>query len=214
MTMPTGGSTGPTDPPTGGTPSDPPGGQPQQQTDPPRQDPPPSDPPKQDAGLTQAQVDAIVKDRLAREREKYADYAELKRKATEHDRLTRERETEHEKAIREAREKAEQDARAEVQPKLVMAEFRAAAAGKIEPARLATLTEDIDLKRYLKDDGSVDLDKITAKVGAWTPQSADPPKTTPKPDRSQGSQGSVKTTGVDKGRALFENRRGRRPAAE
>lgn len=211
MTMPIGGSTGPTDPPTEGAPSDPPNGQPQQ-TDPPKQDPPSSDPPKQDATLTQAQVDAIVKDRLAREREKFADYAELKRKAAEHDKLTRERETEHEKAIREAREKAEQDATAAIRPKLVMAEFRAAAAGKIEPERLATLTEDIDLTRYLKDDGSVDLDKITAKVGAWTPQSAEPLKTTPKPDRSQGSQGSVKTTGVDKGRAMYGNRRGRRPA--
>lgn len=208
MTMATGGSTG-TPPSEGGAPTDPPSGQAPPQPVQPTQDPPPSDPPRQETGLTQAQVDAIVKDRLAREREKYADYAELKRKAAEAERLTRERETEHEKAVREAAEKAQQDATAAIRPKLVMAEFRAAAAGKITPERLATLTEDIDLNRYVKDDGSVDLDKITAKVGAWTPAPTEPPRTTPRPDRSQGSQGSVKSTGVDKGREMHRNRRGK-----
>lgn len=147
-------------------------------------------------------------------RSQYADYDTLRAKAAEADRLRQERETESEKAVREATKTARLAALQEVRPQLVAAEFRAASAGRIDAARLATLTEDIDMSRYLKSDGSVDLEKVAAKVDAWAPEldstATEPPKRGVKPDPSQGSRGT-KTTGADVGREMFEARR-KRPA--
>jgi hypothetical protein len=170
--------------------------------------------------LTQDQVDAIVRDRLARERSKFADYDDLKAKAATAARLQQERETETEKAIREAKETAQQEAQSAVRPKLVAAEFRAAAAGRIDAARLATLTEDIDLSRYLTDAGEVDVERVTKKIDAWAPappegeqQEQEQNQTTrqagPRPDRSQGQQGTGKPSGVNAGRQMHEASRNR-----
>ncbi len=43
---------------------------------------------QQEKTFTQAELDSIVKDRLAREKGKYADYEELKAKATKFDVIT------------------------------------------------------------------------------------------------------------------------------
>lgn len=152
-------------------------------------------------------------------RTRYADYDALAAKAAEADRLRQQVETETEKALREATEKARQEAIAQLRPALVAAEFRAASAGRIDAERLATLTEDIDLSRYLKQDGSVDLDKVTAKVDAWAPPPppADPneppaPRRGVRADPSQGATGN-KATGTDLGREMFEARRKRQPTA-
>lgn len=48
--------------------------------------------------FTQAEVDAIVRDRLARDRAKYADYNEIKEKAEQFDRIEEENKTELQKA--------------------------------------------------------------------------------------------------------------------
>jgi hypothetical protein len=152
---------------------------------------------------------------MARKHEKMvkdrADYDDLKREAAEAKRLRKERETEAERQIREAREQARAEAFAELTPRLVMARFEAAAAGRIDPDRIAVLTEDIDLSRYLNDDGTVNVEKVTAKVDAWAPASERKP-TTPKPDASQGAR-NTKTTGTDVGREMFNARRNKKPAA-
>lgn len=147
-----------------------------------------------------------------------SDYDELKAKAAEADRLRQQVETEAQKALREATEQARKTALDEFSPRLVAAEFRAASAGRIESDRLATLTEDIDMSRYVKADGSVDLDKVAAKVDAWAPPAPLPDPNAPpppprgvRPDPSQGSRGGNKTTGTDVGREMFENRRGKKP---
>lgn len=57
------------------------------------------------AALTQAEIDAIVKDRVARERAKYADYDELKAKAQKFSEWEESQKTELEKA-QEAAQKA------------------------------------------------------------------------------------------------------------
>ena len=141
---------------------------------------------------------------------KQSDYDELKTKAAEADRLRQERETENEKAVREAAEKARVEARAEMLPQLVSARFAAAAAGRIEADRLVTLTEDIDMTRYLKDDGTVDVDKVAAKVEAWAPKPSEP--RTPRPDPSQGSGRGPAPTGAEKGLAEVERRYGKQTA--
>lgn len=55
------------------------------------------------APTTQAEFDAMVKDRISRERAKYADYADLKAKATEFDKLAEAQKTE----LQRAQERAE-----------------------------------------------------------------------------------------------------------
>jgi hypothetical protein len=67
----------------------------------------PPDP--KDKTLTQAEVDRIVEDRLKRERTKYADYSDLKKKAERFDEIEAENKSELEKE-REAREAAEKSA--------------------------------------------------------------------------------------------------------
>ena len=52
--------------------------------------------------FTQEQVDAIVKDRLSRERDKYKDYADLKNKAAEYDKQQEASKTELQKAQEQA----------------------------------------------------------------------------------------------------------------
>lgn len=174
-------------------------------------------PPAAGKTFTQAELDQHIADRIARERkkvsEKYGDYDELKKKATNFDKLAREQETANEKAVREAREEGIAAGREETRPKLVGAEFRAAANGRIDRARLETLTEDIDFRRYLLEDGTVDLDKIAAKVDAWAPPKQEDPETdarrrAPRPDPSQGPSGK-KVSGMSAGRELFAASRGR-----
>ena len=61
--------------------------------------------PQNEGKLTQAEVDAIVADRLARERKKYADYSDLKRAAEELAELKKSQMTEVEKLKAELAEK-------------------------------------------------------------------------------------------------------------
>lgn len=165
---------------------------------------PPAEPkPAEPRTFTQDDLNRMLADQKRKVESKFADYGDLKAKAAEADQLRKEQETAAEKALREAVEKAKADAQAELRPKLVEARFHAAAAGRIEPDRLATLTEDLDMSRYLKDDGSVDVDKITAKVEAWTPVKEEPRG--PKPDPTQGAR-NTKTTGIDVGREMSQAR--------
>lgn len=200
------------DPATGPTPEPP--------ADPPPQSSP--EPPKDDRGFP---PDTPLREMTVEQQRDYwkhqarkhedtaksrADYGDLKAKAAEADKLRKERESEHEKAVREAAEKAAAEARAAMIPQVVSARFAAAAAGRIDPDRLATLIDDIDMTRYLKEDGAVDVEKVAAKVNAWAPPKEEPKKL--QPDPTQGAR-NTKTTGTDAGRAMFDARRGKKPAA-
>lgn len=169
---------------------------------------PPAEPQKDDR---QTEIDRIVADRLAREKRQHAEETkELRKQAAEADKLRKERETETEKAIREAEERGRTAALAATAPRLVLAEMRAAAAGRIDPDRFDTLTEDLDLSKYLTDAGGVDLERVQRKVAAWAPapkqQDADPPPAPPsaprrpRPDPTQGT-GRPPTGDADRGRA-------------
>lgn len=153
---------------------------------------------------TQADLDRIITDRIARERAKFADYDDLKTKAAEADRLRQEQETASEKAVREAREQAKVEAQREAAPGLVAAEFRAALAGRLSTEQRDALIEDINPERYLTEDGKVDVAKVQARADILAP-----PRKGPKPDPSQGGSGTGSATpSVARGRELFENRRG------
>jgi hypothetical protein len=151
-----------------------------------------------DAGktFTQADLDRIVGERLTREKAKYADYDDLKTKAAEADKLRQERETENEKAVREAGETAAAEERAKNAPRLVSAEFRAAAKGVLTPEQTTVLLEDLDLTKYLDDKGEVDVAKVEKKVAAFAP-SDDGKNKRGFPDLGQGrrTQSSAKGEG-------------------
>ena len=63
-------------------------------------------PAEQERTFTQSELDAIVRDRLKREREKYADYADLQKKATAYDEAQEAAKSELQKAVERA-ERAE-----------------------------------------------------------------------------------------------------------
>lgn len=177
--------------------------------------PKPSPPPKT---FSQTELNALLAEERRKAQARYTDYDDLKQKAADFDKLQREQETANEKAVREAREEGIKQGRAETRPALVDAEFRAASAGRIDHSRLATLTEDIDLTRYLLPDGSVDTERVAKKVDAWAPPAPKenpPPPAGPKrprPDPTQGA-GSPQTSTGDRGLAEAERRFGKKTPA-
>ena len=134
-----------------------------------------------------------------------ADYDELKQRAAEADRLRKERETESEKAVREARETAAAEERARVAPRLVSAEFRAAAKGVLTAEQTTALLEDLDLTKYLDDKGEVDTAKVERKVTAFAPKKDDGKKHFP--DLGQGKRDTAPKTSVASGREMYQARR-------
>jgi hypothetical protein len=98
---------------------------------------PQTDPPAPPANtLTQEQVDKIVEKRLAREREKYADYDELKTKAAEYQKL----------------EDAKKSEAQKLEERIAAAEKRAADAEKaVGEAQIDALRARVAAKRNLSD---------------------------------------------------------------
>ena len=133
---------------------------------------------------SQEELDRIITERLKRETRKYRDYDTLKAKAEQYDTLAASVQTDHERALAEAQEQAFNAAMGSVVPRLVRAEFRSAAVGKLTPDQLDALIEDVDLTKYVDDEGEPDLERIKRKVDAFAP------KTTP-PSFGQGQRQQV-----------------------
>lgn len=95
--------------------------------------------------------------------------AELQTKAQKADALERDLMSDKDRAVAEAKETAQAEARASFLPQLVQARFEAAAAGRIEPERLAAILEPLDMSKFLATDGSVDTAKVTAFVDGVAP---------------------------------------------
>lgn len=135
--------------------------------------------PEQGGMLSQADVDRIVEERLARERKKYSNYRELKQKADKLAEIEAAQQTEMERAVAKAREEAAQQARTEalttVGQRLVKAEFKAEAAGKVKD--LDAVLEDLNLAKFLTEDGEPDSKAIKAAVARLA--SVAPAETTP-----------------------------------
>ena len=108
--------------------------------------------------LTQAQVDAIVKDRLAREREKYKGFDDLKRKAEEFDKIQTANQTETEKLQTELQRASERATTAEskYQTTLKRAAIidEASKQKAVNPSLVAKLLAD-EPTLELTDDGDV-----------------------------------------------------------
>jgi hypothetical protein len=98
-----------------------------------------------------------------------ADYDAVKAKAAQFDQLEAASRTEQERAIEAAKAEARQEALREAAPRMVSAEFRAAAKGVLTAEQVTTLLEDLDLNKYLTDKGEVDVVKVEKKVTAFAP---------------------------------------------
>lgn len=140
---------------------------------------------------SQADLDKIITDRVARATKKFKNYDDLVAKAARADALDHELSSETEKAVKTAKAEAESAARNTYAPRLVRSEFRAQAKGVLSGEQLDALLEDLDLSRYVAEDGDVDVEKVGKKVAALAPAKED---RAPFPDLGGGRRGGAPRT--------------------
>lgn len=122
---------------------------------------------------------------------------ELRTKAQRADELELTLGTDTERAVASAKQQALAEAQAQYQPMLVKAHFLAAAAGRVDADKLATILEPLDLSKFLAADGTPDTAKVAAYVDGIAPAKGTEP-ITPKGPTSLGSgrRGGTPTAGV------------------
>jgi hypothetical protein len=170
----------------------------------PPEPPAPPAPPQYTPPASQADLDRIVEQRLARERQKYADYDTIKQRAEAYDALELDLSSETEKAVKAAQDEARKAALAEANPRAVRAEFKAEAKGVLTKEQLDALLDDLDLSKYLTAGGDVDEEKIAKKIQAFAPTGNGKP---PRP-LGQGTRPPSESKPGDAGRAMAEKRFG------
>ncbi|MDA4894827.1 hypothetical protein PFZ55_49000 [Streptomyces sp. MS2A] len=135
---------------------------------------------------TQEELNRVIESRLARERQKYADYEDLKKKAAEHDQYLESQKTEHEKALEAARAEAAGETRTKFLGRIVSSEVKlaATAAGFTDPGDVLAF---LDSEELVKDDEpDVDaikkaIDKLAADKPYLLKAGKPTPRTRPKP---------------------------------
>lgn len=157
--------------------------------------PPGDDPPNYTAPATQADLDRIIGDRLARERARFADYDEIKRKAAEHDAALEAAKTDADKAIDAARSEGEKAATDRVNERLKKSEARVlASAAKFRDPSDAVAFLDLG-KVAVNESGEVDEAAITEQLKTLAETKPylvdDGKRPAPRSDRSQGGGGSA-----------------------
>lgn len=173
--------------------------------------PPVPTPPAYAPPATQADLDRIIGERLAREREKYADYTDLKAKAEAHDKALADAMSEQEKAVAKARDEGKAEVQEAANQRLVRAEARvmAATAKFRDPADAVAF---LDLSKVeVNDSGEVDAKAITDQLKTLAETKPylvdDGKKPPPRSDPSQGGGGGEDSPSVSRGREMFESRR-------
>ncbi len=120
-----------------------------------------------DRTFTQSDVDQLIGERLRREREKIGDLDELRRKAGELDKLRDAQKSELEKAVENARREAAAEATTAatktLNRRLLQAEVKAAAAGKLSNPEDAVALLNMD-GFVVSDDGSIDTKPIERAI--------------------------------------------------
>lgn len=101
--------------------------------------------------------------------------------------------SDQEKVIAEAVAAAKAEALAEVGSKVAVAEFKAAAAGRLKDDQLSVLLSSLDLKAFLDDDGDVDPQKVSTFLESIVPKVEEQPEAPADPlagiDLGQGARG-------------------------
>jgi len=144
---------------------------------------------------TNEQLNSIIEARLARERAKYADYDDVKTKASEYDQLVEKSKTEQQKAVDAARKEGETSALERANTRLVRSEARAlaAAAGFRDPADAVALINLAGVK--VTNDGDVDADAIKTQLAEVAEKKAyllkDTGPARPGGDAGQGPRGTA-----------------------
>ena len=143
--------------------------------------------------FTQADIDRVVQDRLARERQRYSDYDDLKAKVDA-------QKSEAEKAVEAARAEGAKEVASKYQKRLFEAEVRShAAALKFRDAGDA-LSVFGDSEGLVSDDGSVDgaaIQKRLSEIASQKPYLVDAPSQVAKRP-SLKSRGTKNTEGQAK----------------
>jgi hypothetical protein len=133
--------------------------------------------------------------------------AELREKAEKQEAFEYELSSEAEKRAADARREARAEADAEYRPRLVEAKFEALSAGRIEPEKLATILEPLDLSKFLTTDGTVDAAKVSAYVDGIAPTQSPQTRTGPSPSGQGNRSGNTRSTpgtgSVAAGRDLY-----------
>lgn len=128
----------------------------------------------------------------------------LKEKVQGYDQLRQQQQTEQERAVEAAKAEGRQEAMDNIGPRLVAAEMRAQAAGRIGDEQLATLTSSLDASQFLDSNGDVDTDKVKSLIDGLAPAQAPEPgkgNGAGHPDLGQGRrQGQPSKGGLDAGR--------------
>lgn len=88
------------------------------------------------------------------------------------DTLRKQSMSDQERAVADAHAAGRAEALAAVTGKLVGAEIRAQAAGRLDDARLAVLLDDLKLDAYVDADGDVDVKRISKLIDAVAPAAA------------------------------------------
>lgn len=160
------------------------------------------------------------------------DYDQLKEKATQYEQLVAASQTEHERAVAEARRQGHAEALAQSGSQLVEQWVRAAAVGRLPEENVNVLLEGLDRTKFLTA-GGVDTDKVWSYVTAIASQPAVPaasgnPGPTPPaalqpsqppqqqpgastgrlPDFGQGQAHTPNVTGLEAGREIARRRFG------
>jgi hypothetical protein len=130
--------------------------------DPPAGDPPAGDPPAGDKTFTQADLDRIVADRLARAKPK--DYDDLKAAKAELDKIRESQQSDTEKAVNAAKKETEDAVRAEVRRERVLDRVEVLAAKDFADAEDARLRLEKRADDFVTKDGTVDADAIKAAL--------------------------------------------------
>jgi len=164
---------------------------------------PPAD--GQPAELGDAGKKALEAERSA----KKAAEKQAKTLQAEIDKLRQAAMSDQDKAIAEAVTAAKAETLAQVGGKIATAEFKAAAAGRLDDEQLTTLLSGLDLKAFLDDEGDVDTGKVRTFVDKVAPKAAAAEPATPGDllaglDLGQGARGNGQGNGPGLGTTAFE----------
>lgn len=113
--------------------------------------------------FTQADVERIIAGRL----QKYADYDDVKKQLEE---IQAANQTESEKAVKAAKDEGRKEARIEAGEQVALEVFNGAAGRRNPEYDTAPALELLSLRKFVKDDGSVDRDAIKAAVERLVPE--------------------------------------------
>lgn len=140
---------------------------------------------------------------------KDSEFQAAREKAEQFDILLEASKSDQERAVETAKQEARAAAQLEAAPRIVRAEFRAAAKGVLDDTQLAALLEDRDLTKYVTDTGDVDEAKIAKIVADAAPKGQQEQHV----DLGQGRRAAGVKPSVQNGRELFEQTRKKYPAA-